>query len=144
MRKQIKLLLILLMIFIENMKVNAQPSSESKEVNSLENRQQKMPQFPGGDDAFYEFLDKNVELPLDFDKKKYLEEHHNQYVPISIGFTVDTDGSIINVKVIDGENDSLNSKAKEIVQKMPKCEPGHQNGSPIKVEFVIPIRFNLM
>ena len=141
MNKKYSLIVVLLVMM--SMPIIAQPTTDNSESEKTEIKQ-KMPQFPGGDVAFYDFLDKNVKLPSGFDKEKYLNEHHNQFVPISVGFTVDTDGSIINVKVIDGDDENLKNKAKEIVEKMPKWEPGYQNGSPIKVEFAIPIRFNLM
>ena len=105
----------------------------------------KMPHFPGGDDAFYAYLDTNVELPDGFNKKAFKKKYKNQFVPISVGFTVDVDGSITNVKVIDGENEELDKKAIEIVQSMPKWMPGKsEDGKPIKVDFAIPIRFNLL
>lgn len=115
-------------------------------VNAQQNDQeQKMPRFPGGENAFYAYLDDHVKVPEGFNKKEYLEKSNNQYVPVSVGFTVDVDGSITNVKVIDGEHEILDEKAKEIVEQMPKWEPGYsKDGTPIKVEFAIPIRFNLM
>ena len=73
-----------------------------------------------------------------------MKKNKNIYVPVSVGFTVDVDGSIINVKVIDGEDELLDKKAVEIVQNMPKWEPGTQDGTPIKVQYAIPVRFNLM
>ena len=107
--------------------------------------QTKMPEFPGGDNAFYEYLDTKVELPEGFNKKQYLKKHKNQFVPVSVGFTVDVDGTVTNVKVIDGENELLDKKAIEIVQNMPKWVPGlSAEGKPIKVDFAIPIRFNLL
>lgn len=135
--------LIVVFLVMMSMPILAQQTADNGGGEKTEVKQ-KMPQFPGGDVAFYDFLDKNVQLPLGFDKEKYLNEHHNQFVPVSVGFTVDIDGSIINIKVIDGDDENLNIKAKEIVKKMPKWEPGYQNGSPIQVEFAIPIRFNLM
>ena len=103
-----------------------------------------MPQFPGGDNAFYDYLDENVTLPEGFDKEKFLKEHKNQYVPISVGFTIDVDGSIIDAKVIDGEDELLDQKALEIVKNMPKWDPGYLNGKPIKVQYAIPVRFNII
>ncbi len=105
----------------------------------------KMPHFPGGDDAFYNYLDENVDLPEGFNSKQYLKKHKNQFVPVSVGFTIDVDGSITNVKVIDGEHEALDKKAVEIVESMPKWVPGKtEDGKPIKVDFAIPIRFNLL
>ncbi len=114
-------------------------------LKAQDNVDGKMPQFPGGDNAFYTFLDKNVDVPTGFDKKKYLKEHKNQFVPVSVAFTVDVDGTITNVRVIDGENEALDKKAIEIVQSMPKWVPGKgENGEAIKVEFAIPIRFSML
>jgi TonB family protein len=133
-------LVMVVVLFLFNSKGYAQNSAKQKK----ETVDQKMPQFPGGDDAFYTYLDKNVVLPDGFDKKKYVKKHKNKFVPISVGFTVDVDGSITNVNVIDKTNEMLDKKAKEIVENMPKWEPGYQNGAPIKVQYAIPVRFNLM
>jgi len=117
-------------------------TSDSEKLTSEKN--QRMPEFPGGNNAFYDYLDKNVILPDGFDKKYYLKKNKNEYVPISVGFTIDVDGSITNVKIIDGDNEMLEKKAMEIVKNMPKWNPGYQNGIPIKVQYAIPVRFNLM
>ena len=103
-----------------------------------------MPEFPGGEDAFYAYLDQKVVVPTGFDKEKYLEENKNQYVPILVGFSVDVDGSITDVRVIDGAAEALDNKAKEIIEQMPKWKPGEIDGTPIQVQYAIPIRFNLM
>ncbi len=118
----------------------ANPASDSAEKTATE----KMPQFPGGNNAFYDYLDDNVLLPKGFNAKAFMEEHGNQYVPVSVAFTIDVDGSITNVKVVDGEDELLDEKAKQIVENMPKWEPGYRNGSPVKVQYAIPVRFNLM
>ena len=137
-------ILLVIMLFVFGGKGYAQKTynksvdGKSKKVNK------KMPKFPGGNSSFYDYLDKNVVLPEGFDNKKYKKEHHNQFVPISVGFTVDVDGSIINVKLVDGEDELLDKKAMEIVKNMPKWDPGSIDGTPVKVEYVIPVRFNLM
>ncbi len=118
--------------------------SQKTAATELEELEQVIPSFSGGDNAFYDYLEENVVLPSGFDKVKYLEENKNQFVPVSVGFTVDVDGSIINVNVIESVDDLLDKKAKEIVAKMPKWTPGTQNGKPIKVQFAIPVRFNLL
>ena len=139
-----RIILIAMVLLVFSVKGYAQKSKKNTPVKTEEKGEEKMPQFPGGNDAFYNYLDKNVSLPEDFDKKKYLKENKNQFVPVSVGFTIDVDGSITNVKVIDGADPKLDNKAKEIVKNMPKWDPGYQNGSPIKVEYAIPVRFNLM
>ena len=131
-------------LLVFSVKGYTQNSKNETTAKSEEKVDQKLPQFPGGDNAFYAYLEKNVKLPEGFDKKQYLKKNKNKYVPISVGFTIDVDGSITNVKVIDKTDALLDKKAKEIVQNMPKWEPGYQNGTPIKVQYAIPVRFNLM
>ena len=139
MKKQLILIMLLVGIVLpigaQNMTNNIAAKKEVK---------QKMPQFPGGDNAFYDYLDNSVALPEGFDKAAFLKKNNNQFVPINVAFTIDVDGSIVNVKVIDGEDELLDKKAKEIVEKMPKWEPGYQGDKPVKVQYAIPIRFNLM
>lgn len=137
-------IIVAILLLVLGVKGYTQNSKSKVIASSEENIDQKLPQFPGGDDAFYSYLDKNVKLPEGFDKKEYLKKNKNIYVPISVGFTIDVDGSIVDVKVIDKTNKLLDQKAKEIVENMPKWEPGYQDGSPIKVQYAIPVRFNLM
>ena len=118
----------------------AQQQVENKDTIYIS---EKMPQFPGGDDAFYTYLDKNVHLPDGFDAAAYLVENGNQFVPISVAFTINVDGSIINAHVIEKVNEMLDNKAVEIIKNMPKWEPGFKNGKSIKVQYAIPVRFNL-
>jgi TonB family protein len=136
MKKQLILIMLLA--------ISIMPTVAQNMVTNNVEVKQKMPQFPGGDNAFYAYLDNNVTLPSDFDKETFLKQHKNQFVPINVAFTIDVDGSIVNVKVIDGEDEKLDKKAKEIVEKMPKWEPGYQGDKPVKVQYAIPIRFNLM
>jgi protein TonB len=136
--------ILIILLFVLSVKGYTQNTESKSTAKTEKNIDQKLPQFPGGDNAFYTYLDENVKLPVGFDKKQFLKKNKNKYVPISVGFTVDVDGSITDVKVIDKTNKLLDKKAKEIVENMPKWEPGYQDGSPIKVQYAIPVRFNLM
>lgn len=131
---------ILILIFCFSLK--AQKSTKKYKQTTVVNKQ--LPYFKGGENAFYSYLDENVKIPTGFDKQAYLKKNGNQYVPISVYFTVDVDGSIINVKVVDSVDELLDQKAIEIVENMPKWEPGTQDGKAIKVQYAIPVRFNLM
>lgn len=141
MKLNIILIMVLLVFSVKG--YTQKPKSETP-VKSEKKLSEKMPQFPGGEDAFYTYLDNNVELPEGFNKKQFIKKYKNQFVPVSVGFTIDVDGSIINVQVIEGADKLLDKKAKEIVENMPKWNPGYQNGKKIKVQYAIPVRFNLM
>jgi TonB family protein len=138
-----KLVLVILLINV-GVAGFSQKSANPYDKEVEEVVQEKMPQFPGGNNAFYDYLDENVLLPEGFNAEGFMKEHGNQFVPVSVAFTIDVDGSIVNVKVIDGEDELLDEKAKQIVENMPKWDPGYRNGRPVKVQYAIPVRFNLM
>ena len=140
---RLKFTLAILLFSFSFLSFSQKPSHIVKEENKTTVKE-KMPQFPGGNNAFYDYLDENVLLPEGFDAKAFMERNGNQYVPVSVAFTIDIDGSITNVKVIDGEDEMLDEKAKQIVENMPKWDPGYRDGSPVKVQYAIPVRFNLM
>ena len=132
---KLRLLIILLAV---SFSVTAQnPSKERKNVV-----EEQLPHFKGGDNAFFEYLDRAVKTPAGFDNKAYVKSHGNQYVPVSVCFTVD--GTIKDVNVLEKVDEQLDEKAIEIVRNMPRWEPGTQNGKPVKVQYAIPVRFNLM
>lgn len=132
------LLIVVLMVFgLVSFAQKVAPSTYSQSTETL-------PHFKGGEVAFYRYLDKHVKLPEGFDAATYLKENHNQYVPVTVGFTVDVDGSIVDVKVMENTNPLLAEKAKKIIANMPKWVPGTLEGEPVKVQYAIPVRFNLM
>lgn len=62
---------------------------------------------------------------------------------VFIEFVVDTDGSVINVKVIKGVDPLLDQEAVRVVSSSPKWEPGRQRNKPARVSFTFPIIFRL-
>lgn len=94
-----------------------------------------MPGFPGGDEAFYEYLRDNL---------KYAKEalHAGVSGKVHLQFVVAKDGSITDVQVLDGPGYGLNEEALRVISNMPNWSPGKQNGIPVKVEYKLPISFS--
>ncbi|MCR9228518.1 MAG: TonB family protein [Flavobacteriaceae bacterium] len=61
---------------------------------------------------------------------------------VSVMFTVQTDGSIGNVR-LRGPHESLEYEAARIISKLPRLTPGKQRGTAVKVPYSIPITFKL-
>ncbi|UBZ12681.1 TonB family protein [Flagellimonas marinaquae] len=61
---------------------------------------------------------------------------------VSVIFTVQTDGSIGNIR-LRGPHESLESEAARIISKLPRLTPGKQRGTAVKVPYSIPITFKL-
>ncbi len=62
---------------------------------------------------------------------------------VTIEFVVNEDGAVSNARVVRGIGGGCDEEALHIVSGMPKWKPGKQNGIPVKVIFVLPIKFVL-
>lgn len=94
------------------------------------------PEFPGGMDSMYAFIQKNLIYP----EKAKAEGIEGR---VFITFTIEKDGSVSNVKILRGIGGDCDEAAKEVVEKMPKWKPGKQRGKPVRVQFNLPIKFEL-
>ena len=94
------------------------------------------PEFPGGMDSMYAFIQKNLIYP----EKAKAEGIEGR---VFITFTIEKDGSVSNVKILRGIGGGCDEVAKEVVEKMPKWKPGTQRGKPVRVQFNLPIKFEL-
>jgi len=97
---------------------------------------EELPEFIGGYQAFKEFIQLNTIYP---EPAKDIELEGTVYV----GFVVEKDGSITDVKVLRGVHSLLDKEAVRVVKLMPKWKPGRQNGYPVRVRYNVPISFAL-
>jgi TonB family protein len=97
---------------------------------------EEQPVFPGGDEARIKFLQS---------KFKYPEEAKELGIQgiVYITFVVETDGSITDIKVLRGIGGGCDEEAIRIIKNMPKWIPGKQRGVPVRVQFNLPVKFNL-
>ena len=95
-----------------------------------------MPQFPGGAQALYTFLKENMKYPV-------LAQQMKLVGVVKVSFTVEEDGSISNIIVVEPVHKLLNDEAVRVVKMMPKWIPGNRNGTPVKVRYTMPINFRL-
>ena len=94
--------------------------------------------FPGGNEAYYSFLCKNIIYPM---KAKELG-HQGKVI---VGFDVEKDGTISNITVEKSSWPELDSEAVRFVSLMPKWKPATLIGSgePVRTHYAMPINFQL-
>lgn len=97
---------------------------------------EQMPEFPGGEEALYQFLGSNLSYP---DTAK----EQNITGKVIVSFVVEKDGRITNAKVIKDIGGGCGDEALRVVNKMPRWKPGKQKGKPVRVQFSLPFVFNL-
>jgi len=96
----------------------------------------KMPQFPGGEEARIKYMSGNIKYP---EAAKKAGVQGTVYVTFVIG----KDGSINDVKVLRGIGSGCDEEAIRVIKGMPFWSPGEQRGQPVKVQFNMPIKFSL-
>lgn len=96
----------------------------------------EMPTFPGGDSEMFMFIARNVRYP------QQARESGIQG-SVSVSFIVEADGSLSNITIEKPLGGGCDEEAKRVIEKMPKWNPGKQNGEVVRVKKSIPISFKL-
>lgn len=109
---------------------------ESVEDNSVYIFVERMPEPPGGMKGLMKYFAENIRFPvicaeLGIEGRVY------------VGFVVDKDGSVTDVKVLRSPDANLSKEAIRVVQNMPAWKPGKQGGKPVKVSYTVPVNFQL-
>ena len=113
------------------------PSVPKPEVaNKVFDVVEEMPSFPGGQGALTAFLSSNIKYPV-------VAQENGVQGRVIVGFVVEKDGSISDVKVMRSVDPSLDREAQRVVKAMPKWKPGKQNGSAVRVKYTVPVVFRL-
>lgn len=95
---------------------------------------EEMPSFPGGEKALMQYIKDNTYYP-----KEMCEGAAQGRV--MVGFVINEDGSISDVKVLRSLTPELDEVAVKIVKGMPKWYPGKQNGKAVKTKYTVPVSF---
>ncbi|MDM8267920.1 TonB family protein [Barnesiella viscericola] len=95
-----------------------------------------MPEFPGGTQALFEFISKNLEYP-----QNAIDSQIEGRVIVQ--FVVDKAGKVDNIQVVRSIDKMLDQAAIDVVRALPAWKPGMQNGKPVNVRYTLPIAFKL-
>ena len=136
--------LILLVIVIAPARANAQDKREkttqTRKDTATDDKVyevcEQMPIFEGGDAALMKYLTDSVKYPE-------LAKKHGVQGRVVIGFIVEKDGSLTDVKVLRHVDIALDAEALRVVKGMPKWIPGRQNEQRVRVKYNVPVSFRL-
>ena len=95
-----------------------------------------LPQYPGGIQAFYEFLGKALIYPTEA-RAKGIEGR------VTVNFIVEKDGALTGFKVLRGVNKELDEEALRVLKLSPKWKPGLKDEKTVRVSYSVPIMFSL-
>jgi len=88
------------------------------------------PDFPGGLEVFYKAFNKNFKIPT---------EKPDLKGKIFVSFVVEKDGMLSDFKVIRDLGYGTGAQAIGIIKKLPKWQPGFNNGKAVRCQYVLPI-----
>jgi len=97
---------------------------------------EEMPAYPGGEGKLMEYVAKNIKYPQ-------IARETGIQGRVFVGFVVEPDGSVSNVKVLRGIGGGCDEEAIRVVKGMPKWKPGKQRGKAVRVSYMLPVNFKL-
>lgn len=92
------------------------------------------PSYPGGLDAFYNLISKNLEYP-------WVDRSANVQGNVFISFVVEKDGSLTEFNIERAPSKTLGEAALKAVKHSKNWIPATQDGKPVRVKFTVPVSF---
>ena len=93
-------------------------------------------EFPGGQAALMKWLSSNIRYPE-------AAQQNDIQGRVVVKFVVEKDGSIGHAEIARGVDKDLDREALRVVNKMPKWQPGKNNGVAVRSYFNLPVTFRL-
>jgi protein TonB len=141
----------------EELEIESTETDETEEVEVIDIEEEvsdevlnfavveSVPVFPGCEDAvtndekkaclqreIIRFVSKNFQFP---EMARQMGVSGKVYV----NFVFERDGSVSNVEIVRGVDESIDKEAVRVVKKMPKVLPAKQRGKPVRMSFTLPI-----
>ena len=135
MKKSFLIFCLLTILATVNAYANSSHASDEERSYTIAMVEQK-PEFPGGEAAMYKWLSEHIIYPA-----QAAEEGVSGRVIVN--FIISKSGVVENVKVVRGQHPELDKEAVRLVESMPRWMPARNNGSPVKVNYTLPIAFKL-
>lgn len=95
-----------------------------------------VPEFPGGLQAFGQFLGNNIKYPAE-ERRKGIQGK------VIVSFIVEEDGSLSNIHIVRSVAKGIDDESIRVLKLSPKWTPGKQNGNSVRTTYSVPIAFTL-
>ncbi|MDR2042401.1 MAG: energy transducer TonB [Tannerella sp.] len=109
---------------------------EEEDENHIFTIVEEPAEFPGGQVELLTYLKNAIRYPV-------VAQENGIQGRVTCSFTINRDGSIVDVEVIRGVDPSLDREAMRVINAMPKWKPGKQRGKPVRVKYNLPVLFRL-
>jgi len=138
--KKISILLLLCLPFFASAQDKVDEKmlkpSDTAEKDKVVTFTETMPEFPGGTEALYRYISKEVKYPENLKKLKIEARVISRFI-------INKEGEIENIQIVNKVEKEFAEETVRVLSKMPKWSPGLQMGKPVNVIFTLPISFKL-
>lgn len=117
------------MLFFNQLKAQAINDTINKNSIYESKSVEVMPEFPGGNAAFYKFISRNYRIP----NVKGLRGN------FFVSYVIEVDGSLSDIKVLRDLGSGTGEEAVRVLKLSPLWKPGELNGIKVKVKYSLPI-----
>jgi len=137
MKKHILFLLFGLFVsFLGNAQTDSISKTVSKDTSKVFLVVEGMPEFPGGMEAYMQWISSALKYPKSAKK-------NNVQGRVFASFVVEKDGSISDLQIVKSVDEILSKEAIRVLKTMPKWKAGTQNGENVRVKYTLPLVFTL-
>ncbi|WP_167610935.1 M56 family metallopeptidase [Maribellus sediminis] len=91
-----------------------------------------MPKYPGGYETMQDYIAK---------MQQKIAQGKGVKGKAKVAFTVDAEGKVSDIKVVEQDNDGAAKGAYVIANSMPEWTPGKQRGKAVSVKYLLPVEF---
>ena len=121
---------------VQEQVVVKEPEPEKPKEEEIFVAVEQQAEFPGGQPALMKWLQQNIRYPE-------AAQQNDIQGRVVVKFVVEKDGSIGQAQIIRGVDKDLDREALRVVNKMPKWQPGKNNGVAVRSYFTLPVSFKL-
>ncbi len=96
----------------------------------------RLPEYPGGMKKFYEYVGNSIE------KSKF--DDNAGSVSVIMGFVIERDGTMSDIKVLRGSDKNLEKEAIRVLKSLRiKWAPGVLDGEKVRTQYTLPIKVDI-
>lgn len=121
---------------VQEQVVVKEPEPEKPKEEQIFKAVEQPAEFPGGQAALMKWLSNNIRYPE-------AAQANDIQGRVIVQFVVEKDGSIGQATIAKGVDKDLDKEALRVVKKMPKWQPGKNNGVAVRSYFTLPVTFKL-
>lgn len=131
-----KVFSLIMLVAICTLSTQAQTVSENDSIQPVCTNPDVLPEFPDGQGALMQYLARVTYPP-------FARENDSEGT-VYVQFIIEKDGTISDVKVARTSGHKVQDDAAlEHVKAMPQWKPGYKYDQPVRVQYVVPVKFKL-